>query len=68
VVGDTAPNAWFDLDNDGHPEALYSGPQMTRMVRFKVPADPGSLNDVYDLTDTLESVYIPDYTDHGCGC
>ena len=68
VVGDTAPNAWFDLDNDGHPEALYSGPQMTRMVRFKVTADPSSMNDVYDLTDTLESVYIPDYTDHGCGC
>lgn len=69
VAGDTAPTAWLDLDNDGHPEALYRGDQMTRMVRFKLSAaDPSSLSDLYDLTDTLESVYIPDYTDHGCGC
>lgn len=69
VAGDTAPDAWADVDHDGHPEAIYRGNQLTRMVRFKLSAtDQSSLSDLYDLTDTLESIYIPDYTDHGCGC
>jgi hypothetical protein len=69
LAGDVAPQAWVDIDRDGRPEAIYKSDRHTSLVGLKVGVDSAEvLEDLYQLTEPLESVFYPDLTNYGCGC
>jgi hypothetical protein len=62
------PTAFIDLEKDGHPEAIFADAHMKRSVRWSVtPSQPLAADD-FESDEALDTLYIPDLTNYGCGC